>query len=205
MAAIGPATAPVLDPTLEAALKRSLERIKADEHWRLARRLERHEAAKEAAKAQDEAAKAQMEFYNAVRPSAFILGFITQSSAAAAEAQGCVLPPPIGRSITSAEGFQALVKEAEDEQKNLFFHVATVKPTWTGGTTATKDQILECPYLWGDCDPDHTKNGAQNWYAIEKELKRLGITPFAVWSGAATRNVPVAVEIGRQASIASGH
>jgi P4 family phage/plasmid primase-like protien len=121
---------------------------------------------REDAEAQDEAAKAQMEFYNAVRPSAFILGF-TQID------QPRIVVP---RNITSAEEFRALVKEAEDKHENLFFHVGA------GGTTATKDQILECPYLWGDCDPDRTKNGAQDWQEIEKELKgRLGIRPFGVW------------------------
>jgi len=112
---------------------------------------------REAAKAQDEAAKAQIEFYNAVRPSAFILGF-TQID------QPRIVVP---RNIQSAEEFRALVKEAEDKRENLFFHVGA------GGTTATKDQILDCPYLWGDCDPDRTKDEEQDWQEIEKELRGL--------------------------------
>ena len=85
-----------------------------------------------------------LEFYNAVRPSAFIFGF------------------KLGRSITSAEEFQTLTKEADDKYEHLFFHVATLKPEWSDPkthksgsiTTAAKDHILECPYLWGDCDPE---------------------------------------------------
>ncbi len=64
---------------------------------------------------------AALEFYNAVRPNAFILGF-TQ-----------------GSSVTRAEEFQALTKEADKKCEHLFFHVANVKP-W-----ATKDHETRAP------------------------------------------------------------
>jgi predicted P-loop ATPase len=129
-----------------------------------------------------------LEFYSAVRGSAFILGF-TQ-----------------GRSITSAEEFQALTKEANEKREHLFFHVATLKPTWTDPathgkckvTTATKEHVLECPYLWGDCDAEkyagndpveaakHYENeGSRVRTAIDKGLHALGITPFAIWRSGA--------------------
>ena len=121
-----------------------------------------------------------LEFYDAVQPSAFILGYKS------------------GRSITNAEGFQALAKEADDKHEHLFFHVATVKPTWISGTTATKDQILECTYLWGDCDAEkyagndpveaanHYKNeGSRVRTAIDKGLIARGITPSAMWRSGA--------------------
>ena len=121
-----------------------------------------------------------LEFYSAVHPSAFVLGF------------------KLGRSITSAEEFRVLIREADDKHEHLFFHVATVKPTWTSGTTATKDQILECPYLWGDCDAEkytgndpveaakHYKNEALRVLtAIVNRLRALGITLFAIWRSGA--------------------
>lgn len=128
------------------------------------------------------------EFYNAVRPSAFILGF------------------KLGRSITSAEDFQALTKEADDKHEHLFFHVATLKPEWNDPrthksgsiTTAAKEHILECPYLWGDCDAEkyagndpieaakHYENeGSRIRSVIDKRLFALGITPFALWRSGA--------------------
>ena len=121
-----------------------------------------------------------LEFYKAVEPSAFILGFKQ------------------GRHVTSVEDFQVLAKEADDKHQHLFFHVATVKPTWTSGTTAKKDQILECPYLWGDFDAKkYTSNdpieaarhyeseGSRVIAAIDKGLIDLGITPFAIWRSGA--------------------
>jgi predicted P-loop ATPase len=121
-----------------------------------------------------------LEFYNAVQPKVFILGF------------------KLGRGITSADEFRVLAKEADQKHEHLFFHVATVKPTWASGTTATKDQILECPYLWGDCDADkypgndlveaakHYENeGSRVKTAIDKGLLALGITPSAIWRSGA--------------------
>ena len=129
-----------------------------------------------------------LEFYSAVRPSAFILSF-TQ-----------------GRSIKSAEEFQALIKEADDKHEHLFFHVATLKPDWTDParhvkrkvTTAIKEQVLECSYLWGDCDAPKYKGddpveaakhyeteGSRIRTAIDEGLHPLGITPFAIWRSGA--------------------
>ena len=121
-----------------------------------------------------------LQFYNALGLSAFVLGFTH------------------GWSITSSEEFQTLTKEADKKHEHLFFHVATVKPTWTSGTTATKDQILECPYLWGDCDAEkytgndpaaaakHYENeGSRVRTAVDKGLHALGIIPFAVWRSGA--------------------
>src|SRR5262249_21391062 len=120
------------------------------------------------------------EFFNAIRPNVCILGF------------------KLGRSNTTDEQFQALAAEADHKHEHLFFHVATVKPTWTSGTTATKDQIQECRFLWGDCDPEkYTGNdplGAAKHYAdeglrinqaIDEGLERLGIQPRAKWRSGA--------------------
>src|SRR5208282_6555494 len=122
-----------------------------------------------------------LEFYNAVPGNAFILGY-TQ-----------------GRSVTSAEEFQALAKEADEGHEHLFFHVATLKPDWTDPTkhakgkitTATKEHVLECPYLWGDCDAEkyigndpveaakhYEYEGLRVLTAIVNGLRALGITPF---------------------------
>src|SRR5262245_14100397 len=121
-----------------------------------------------------------LEFYKAVRPSEFVSGFRQ------------------GRSIRSVEEVQALANKAENERKHLFFHVATVKPTWTSGTTATKDQILECNFLWGDCDAKkyvgndptdaakhYSDEGLRISQIIAQELNRLGVTPFAKWRSGA--------------------
>jgi predicted P-loop ATPase len=121
-----------------------------------------------------------LEFFKAVRPSACILGY------------------KLGRKITSVEQFQALATDADDKQEHLFFHVATVKPTWTSGTTATKDQILECNFLWGDCDADkyvgndpteaakhYSDEGFRISRVIDEGLNRLGITAFAKWRSGA--------------------
>ncbi len=129
-----------------------------------------------------------LEFYDAVRPSAFILGF------------------KLGRSITSAEEFKGLAKEADEKHEHLFFHVATLKPDWADPTkhakgkvtTATKEHILECPYLWGDCDATkyegddpveagkHYENeGSRIRTAIDNGLLALGITPHAIWRSGA--------------------
>ena len=129
-----------------------------------------------------------LEFYSAIHPSAFVLRF------------------KLGRSITSAEEFKALAKEADDKQEHLFFHVATLKPDWTDPTkhakgkitTATKERVLECPYLWGDCDATkyegadpidaakHYENeGSRVRNAIDNGLLALGITPCAIWRSGA--------------------
>jgi Virulence-associated protein E len=121
-----------------------------------------------------------LEFYKAIRPDVLILGF-TQ-----------------GSNITSLEEFQALAKQADIKHEHLFFHVATVRSTWTSGTTATKEQILECSYLWGDCDATkyggNDAVGAAKHYdsegfrvraAIDEGLGRLGILPCATWRSGA--------------------
>ena len=140
-----------------------------------------------------------LEFYNAVQPSAFILGF-TQ-----------------GRSITSAIEFQALAKDADNKRDHLFFPVATLKPEWGDPKTHAKGKIttpsidkavrmpdgstshvLECPYLWGDCDAEkyagnnpvaaakHYENeGSRVQTAIDKGLLALGIIPSVIWRSGA--------------------
>ena len=140
-----------------------------------------------------------LEFYDAVRPRALILGFTE------------------GRSITSAEEFQTLAKEAGDKHEHLFFHVATLKTEWGDPkthekgkiTTASKDKavnmpdgsashVLECPYLWGDCDAKkyigndpveaakhYANEGSRVRTAIDKGLLALGIAPFAIWRSGA--------------------
>jgi hypothetical protein len=121
-----------------------------------------------------------LEFYKAVGPSAFILGFKQ------------------GRHVTGAEDFRLLTKEADEKHEHLFFHVAIVKATWTSGTTATKDQILECCFLWGDCDAKkyvgndpteaarhYSGEGFRISQIIDEGLNRLGITPFAKWRSGA--------------------
>jgi hypothetical protein len=119
-------------------------------------------------------------FYKAVRATVFILGFT------------------LGKRITSTEEFEALAKQAENEHKHLFFHVANIKATWTSGTTATKDQILECNFLWGDCDANkyvgnnpteaakhYSDEGFRISQIIDERLSRLGIQPFAKWRSGA--------------------
>ncbi len=140
-----------------------------------------------------------VEFYSAVRPAALVLDFKD------------------GRSITSAKEFQALAQEADSKHEHLFFHVATLKPEWRDPrthekgkvTTASKDKavnmpdgstshVLECPYLWGDCDAEkysgndpadaakhYESEGLRVRTAIDKGLLTLGITPFAVWRSGA--------------------
>ena len=117
----------------------------------------------------------------------------------------------------SAEEFRVLAKEANHKREHLFFHVATLKPEWGDPkthekgkiTTASKDKavnmpdgsashVLECPYLWGDCDArkicrqrsveaaKHYENeGSRVRTAIDKGLLALGITPFAIWRSGA--------------------
>ncbi len=108
----------------------------------------------------------------------------------------------------------------------LFFHVATLKPEWADPashasakvTTASKgsvdkngkewpSHVLECPYLWLDCDADKIFEGrepetltpdevreARHHYddqgrtvsmKIDTKLNELGITPFAKWRSGA--------------------
>ena len=59
-----------------------------------------------------------------------------------------------------AEEFQALAKEADDKHEHLIFSRRDAETSWTDParhakgkvTTATKEHVFECPYLWGDCD-----------------------------------------------------
>jgi hypothetical protein len=94
-----------------------------------------------------------LEFYNAIHPSAFMLGYDR------------------GRSILNEDQFRALAQEADCGHEHLFFHAATLKSEWADPqthekgkiTTASKDKavnmldgsashVRECHYLWGDCD-----------------------------------------------------
>lgn len=140
-----------------------------------------------------------LEFYNALRPSAFILGYTD------------------GRSVSTAEKFRALAKEADDKREHFFFPVAVLKPEWGDPKTHPKGKIttpsidnavnmpdggtshvLECPYLWGDCDAEkyagndpvaaakhYGNEGSRVKIAIDKGLLALGITPFAIWRSGA--------------------
>ena len=138
-------------------------------------------------------------FYEAVRPSAFILGYTD------------------GRSVSTADQFKLLAQEADRTHAHLFFPVATLKPQWADAnthekgkvTTPSKDtafsmpdgsttHVLECPHLWGDCDaakyegndPDEAKahyerEGIRIEQQVDLGLQRLGITPFAKWRSGA--------------------
>src|SRR5580704_17237225 len=86
------------------------------------------------------------EFLQAVhgdRPAALVVGFTEGVSVAPGH-------------------FSDTLQRAADENQHLFFHVATLKPEWADPashakgkvTTASKDHVLECPYLWGDCDAE---------------------------------------------------
>lgn len=129
-----------------------------------------------------------LEFYNAVRPSALILDYTD------------------GRHITNAEEFQALARKADDKHDHLSFPVATLKPTWTDPTTHAKgkvttptiEHVLECLYLWGDCDAKkytgndpieaarhYESEGSRIRTAIDKGLLVLEIAPFAIWRSGA--------------------
>jgi hypothetical protein len=121
-----------------------------------------------------------LEFFKAVRPGVCISGYT------------------LGRKTTTVEQFQTLTREADDKHEHLFFHVATVKSTWTSGTTATKDQIQECNFLWGDCDAKkytgndpteaakhYADEGLRISQAIDEGLTRLGIQPYAKWRSGA--------------------
>jgi predicted P-loop ATPase len=138
-------------------------------------------------------------FYEAVHPSAFILGYTG------------------GRGVSTAEQYQALTQEADRRHEHLFFAVARLNPEWANPnthekgkvTTPSKDKavnisdgstthVLECPYLWGDCDatkyegnnPDEAKahyerEGIRVKQQVDDGLARLGVRPFAKWRSGA--------------------
>lgn len=119
-------------------------------------------------------------FYNALQPRAFVVGYRQ------------------GRHIANLGEFQVLTNHADSMHEHLFFHVATLKATWPGDTTADKDHILECPYLWGDCDAEkyggtdpaaaaehYASEGKRVHSVITAGLNRLGITPYALWRSGA--------------------
>jgi len=129
-----------------------------------------------------------LDFYTAVRPCAFILGYTE------------------GHSISREEEFLTLARTTDDRREHFFFHVATLQTTWSDPsthekgkiTTAAKAHVLECSYLWGDCDAEkysgndpieaaqHYENeGSRVRGAIDKGLLALGITPFAIWRSGA--------------------
>lgn len=121
-----------------------------------------------------------VQFYKAVQPSAFVLGY------------------KHGRLIKTVSDFRALLAEADRMHEHLFFHPATLKAAWTGTTTATKDQILECSYLWGDCDAEkftgddlhaavqhYASEGTRVHETILAGLNRLGLLPYILWRSGA--------------------
>jgi hypothetical protein len=131
---------------------------------------------------------AALEFYNAVGQTAFMLG-VSQ-----------------GKYVVSAEEFQELCRIAIDRREHLFFHIATLKPEWADPkkhvkgfvTTANKEHVLECRYLWGDCDaakyqgddPAEAKlhyesEGIRISKRVDEGLAVLRVEPFAKWRSGA--------------------
>jgi predicted P-loop ATPase len=140
-----------------------------------------------------------LDFYSAVRPRALVLGYDR------------------GRSIPTAEQFGALTEEADRGREHVFFHVATLKAEWADPathvkgkvTTASKDKavnltdgttshVLECPFLWGDCDAEkyegtdpnearahYEREGRRVAEQVNEGMNRLGIKPFATWRSGA--------------------
>jgi hypothetical protein len=92
--------------------------------------------------------------YCASEPAALILGFT----------EGIYIPPG------DAHRFDVVLARAQRERKDLFFHVATLKPEWANPashdkrkvTSASKENavlsdgtashVLKCPFAWLDCD-----------------------------------------------------
>jgi hypothetical protein len=125
--------------------------------------------------------------YRAGQHAALVLGYT----------EGVHVPPG------DANRFDAVLARAQREQNHLFFHVATLKTEWadpsshaTGKiTTANKDKhVLECPFLWLDCDAakysGSDQAAADAHYKIERDrvgkmlddgLSSLGIVPWAKW------------------------
>ena len=129
-----------------------------------------------------------LEFYNAVGQSAFMLGFSQ------------------GKHVASAEKFQELCHDAADKHEHLFFHIATLTPQWADPkthakgfiTTATKEHVLECRCLWGDCDATkyegndpaeaklhYEREGIRVSKRIDDGLAALCLEPFAKWRSGA--------------------
>lgn len=129
-------------------------------------------------------------------PAALILGFT----------EGVYVPPG------DADRFDAVLASAQRERTDLFFHVATLKPEWANPsshakrkvTTASKDKailsddtvshILECPFLWldcdcakydgsdqGDADAHYERERGRVSLELEDGLSRLSIVPWAKW------------------------
>jgi hypothetical protein len=92
--------------------------------------------------------------YYASESAALMLGFT----------EGIYIPPG------DADRFDGVLTRAQGEGKDLFFHVATLKPEWADPsshdkgmvTSASKEKavisdgtashVLECPFAWLDCD-----------------------------------------------------
>jgi hypothetical protein len=129
-------------------------------------------------------------------PAALILGYV----------EGICVP------TGDADRFDAVLTRARCEKKDLFFHVATLKPEWADPsrhakgevTTAskkdavlsdgTKSHILECPFVWLDCDCEkyngsdqaeadahYERERARVSKTLDDGLSRLSIVPWAKW------------------------
>jgi hypothetical protein len=128
--------------------------------------------------------------YRDDEPAALVLGFT----------HGIHIPPG------GPDRFDAILARAENERQHLFFHVATLKPEWADAsthakgkvTTARKQHILECPFLWGDCDAEKYEGDdpieAKRFYAdegrridkaIEDQFRKHIIVPAAIWRSGA--------------------
>jgi predicted P-loop ATPase len=113
-----------------------------------------------------------------------------------------------GYSIPAGDaGFLTMAKRAEDENQHLFFHVATLKPEWANAAThpkgkvtpATRDHVLECPFLWLDCDAEKIADDTDPQIAlkhyndervrvrakVEEGFNKLGLKYFAKWCSGA--------------------
>jgi hypothetical protein len=114
--------------------------------------------------------------------------------------EGIAIPPG------GPDRFAAALARAEREQKHLFFHVADVATEWADPashakgriTTAAKTQVIQCPFLWLDCDPEkyygsdpveaaahYVSQGIRVAKRIEDGLAAVEITPFAKWRSGA--------------------
>jgi hypothetical protein len=129
-------------------------------------------------------------------PAALMLGY----------SEGICIPPG------DAHRFDSVLARAQREQNHLFFHVATLKPEWDNPsshdkgkvTTASKDKailsdgtknhILECSFVWLDCDcakyAGSDQAEADAHYERERTrvskkfddgLSRLSIVPWVKW------------------------
>jgi hypothetical protein len=103
-----------------------------------------------------------IDFYNAVRPSAFIFGYAD------------------GRNVATADKFQSLIQEADGKRENLFFHVAALKPEWADPRTHEKGKITtaskEKAVNMADGSASHVRECLWLWRA---DAITVGLGPFA--------------------------